>query len=305
MPTVVCWVSAINIEQGNSRMSLPAKLWPSLVRQTSIVPRILVHLPESEHADRLVESAVQLGRSCQARLRGLTLVDTSVLEESATTCESAIYAAFEQDRLEKGEVLRKKARVCFSQSCLAAGLDFDVHRKQGRLLDVLRVESRLHDLCVTWFPEDAGASDARRSIVRLVLGEVAPLLVLRGDRPLPERVLLIQDGTAASSRAARTYLSQSLFPEAAVRLLAIGPNEDSAKQILRDSLDFVSSRRPGAETGYAVGRTATLVPKYAYQWEADLVVLGLQRRSPLLGHLLQDAATRVLKGTRAALYSSC
>src|SRR5689334_19088614 len=112
-------------------MSLIARPWSSHSRQHSTVSRLLVHFPESDQANTLIPFVVKLARHCEARLRGLTVIDTSQFEEFATTCESAAYAVFEQTRIEKGEKHRDKVRAAFTQACLAAKIDFDLYRKRG------------------------------------------------------------------------------------------------------------------------------------------------------------------------------
>lgn len=288
-------------------MSLIARSWSSSTKQQSSVSRLLVHLPESDHANSLILFAVELARRCEARVRGLTVVDTSQLEEYATTCESAAYAAFEQQRLEKGEEHRDRVRAAFSLACLAAGLDFDLHRKLGRRLEILRGEAKCHDLSLTSMRLRANRQKGEMGsadVLELIVSGVSPLLVLRESSESLQRILLIQDNSAASSRTIRSFLSQGLFPDANVRLLAVGPNDDAAKQTLRDGLDTIGDRLPNLESGYVVGKPAQVVPEYALQWEADLVVVGGQRRLPLVGSLLGETAGQVLNRTPAALYSA-
>lgn len=288
-------------------MSLIARPWSSHSKQHSTVSRLLVHFPESDQANNLIHFTVKLARHCESRLRGLTVIDTSQFEEFATTCESAAYAVFEQKRLEKGEKLRDKVRAAFSQACLAAGLDFDLHRKRGRRLDILRNEAKCHDLCVTSVPLRANRKKGdlgSTEILEWILSGVSPLLALRENSEFPKRILLVHDNTAASSRAIRSYLAHGLFPEANLRLLAVGATNAAAKQTLRENIDSLCCRLPNIETGYAVGRPAQVVPEYALQWEADMVVVAGQRQLPLVGTLRGETASQVLSKTGAMLYSA-
>jgi|GEM_PF-3494553 len=288
-------------------MSLEAKSWSSQADQMSTVSRVLVHLADSVHTESLIPFAVQLAQRCQARVRGLTLVDTSQLEDDVSDVESAAYAAFEQQRLDEEHSQRERTRATFSQVCLAAGLDFDLHRKRGPQLEVLRGESKVHDLSMTSVRLKANRGEGEQTPAgarQLVQGGISPLLIVRESSDLPQRILLVLDESPASSRSLRSFLSQRILTDATVRLLAICPTPEAAKQILRDHMDGVSARFPDVETGYATGRPAQVVPDYAMKWEADLVVTGVQPSAPLIGRFRGDVITQVLKKTHSAVYAA-
>ena len=271
-------------------MGLSLKPWQSSERQRLAVSRILVHLSGGGASEPLIEFAVQLAGLCEARLRGLTVVDTSELEKLVTVCESAAYAVSEHERLEAEELRQIQVRLGFSRACLDVGLDFDVRRRRGCMFDVLREEAKFHDLSLMSVPTrehrrrgDPGGPEA----LKLILAGVSPLLVLRGVGELPQRILLVQDGSPASCRTLRTFLSQGLFPEASFRLLSVGPTVAAAKQTLREHVASLVGRLSDVETGFVVGKTPHVVPEYATQWEADLVVVGAQRKPPLIGGFLR------------------
>lgn len=288
-------------------MHLPIHASPLHSEPRSAVARVLVHLPESRDAEPFIRFTADLGRRCGARLRGLTLIDTSDLQELVSTCESAAYAVYELQRLQSRAERRSTVRACFSSACLDAGLDFDLHVKQGRALDLLAAEAQLHDLQIVALSSGSGDATGEwtsGAVTELILKGSAPVLALKEREHLPGRVLLVHDGTPASSNAIRSYLTQGLFPEAACRLLAVHPDPRDGLRILRENVDYVRRRATACEAGYVEGHPANVVPAFVQQWDADLVVLGAQRRTPMLGFLLGEMIEQVVRKSGASMYST-
>jgi nucleotide-binding universal stress UspA family protein len=113
---------------------------------------------------------------------------------------------------------------------------------------------------------------------------------------------LVSDGTNASARAIREFLRQNLFPESELRLLAIGSTEQRARNMLREMVDYCRGRQVSLESGWICGSPRRVIIPYAHKWGADLVVLGVTRKSPLVRRLFGDPAQRVLEETNLALY---
>lgn len=288
-------------------MSLPILKLPLCSNSGSALARVLVHLPESQHAEPFIRFTAELGRRCGAHLRGLTLIDTGDLQELVATCESAAYAVYECERLESRSQRRIAVRACFSNACLHAGLDFELHVRQGRTVDLLAAEAQFHDLLVIALSSSSGDLPGEWTFgaaTELILKGTAPVLAMKEREDSPSRVLLVHDGTQASGNAIRSFLTQRLFPDATCRLLAVSPDSQDAQRILRQNADYVRRRVTACETGYVTGRPVTVVPAFVQQWEADLVVLGARRRTPMLRFLLGEVIDGIVRKTGASLYST-
>lgn len=288
-------------------MNLRIQIGPRRAEPRCTLARALVHLPESNQAEPLIRFATELAQRCGAHLRGLTLIDTYSVNDLVSTCEAGAYAIHELERLESGTGRRNAVRTYFSNACLQAGLDFDLHIQQGETLEVLAQEARFHDLLITAvsthssvLPGDWAPAD----VVDLILNRAAPVLALNGRDYLPDRILMIQDGTQAASSAIRSFLTQGLFPHATFRLLAVSPDAREAEAFLRESVDYVRARVSHLETGYVLGPPAQVVPEFIHQWEADLVVLGGQRRAPVLKWFCGETVQQVLRRTNCSLYAT-
>jgi hypothetical protein len=270
---------------------------------------VLLHFSSVQNGEPLIELGVGLARRSAARLRGLTLVDTRRLASLSTSSEAAIYSDSEYSRLRQVEEEQDSVRSQLSRACISAGIDFDIRRVRGNPLEVLPPEAQFHDLVVTSLPT---AQDAKSEHSNLAAGElidllfqgVQPLLVLRDASQSVRRVLLVSDGAGASARAIREFLRQNLFPEAELRLLAIGTTEQRARNSLREMFDYCRGRRAAMESGWICGSPQKVVVPYALKWGADLVVLGVTRKSRMVRRLFGEPAQRLLEDTNLAFYGT-
>lgn len=271
---------------------------------------VLLHLNGVRHGESVIDFGVNLARRCEARVRGLTVVDTRRLMSLAATCEAAAYANGEFRRLHRVEQEQGTVRSHLSQACLSAGVNFDVRRMRGNPFDVLPPESQFHDLLVTAFPphgadaddEDAGLT--ARELVDLLFEGVQPMLVVRDKNQQLRRVLLVTDGTPATAKAIRSFLQQNLLPDAEYRLLAVGKTEDQARESLREMAEYCRSRKVALETGILQGTLRRVLAPYAQKWQADVVVLGVARGNAVVRRLIGETAQDILSKTSLALYAT-
>ncbi len=271
---------------------------------------VLLQLNDNPSGEQAIKLGVQFAQQYQARIRGLTVLDTRRLESALTNCEGAIYASGEIGRLNRHEQTQQSIRLRFCQACLSAGVDFDLRSRRATPFEVLLQESRFHDLVLTTCPApgDSGESPSESGLtagelVEVLLRGVQPLLIVRGACPIIKRVLFVCDGTNASIRTVRTFLQQGLFPSAEGRLLAIGRSEAQAQETLREMATYCRSLGTSLETGCLCGNTRKVLIPYAKKWRADLVVLGVPRRNRLLNRVFGDTALDILKKTQLALYA--
>jgi nucleotide-binding universal stress UspA family protein len=255
---------------------------------------VLLHLGSAQLGEPVIELGVHLARRSAAKVRGLSLVDTRRLA-TLSTSEAACYANHETVRLHRVEAEQDGVRASLSQACLAAGLDFDLRRVRGNPLEVLPTESQFHDLVVTSFPRpgERDADDAPLSAADLVD------LLFHGVQPL-----LVGDGTQPAARAIRQFVQQAFWPDAELRLLAVGPSEERARATLREMADYCRGRNLVFESGWLCGTTRHVLAPYALKWGADLVVLGVPRAGRVVRRLWGEPAEQILQKTELALYAA-
>lgn len=273
---------------------------------------ILLHLEGDDLLGVVVHNGVRLASRHAARLRGLEIVATP-RPARLTESEVSAFVLAEQERLERSRTVQAVAQSRLEQACVEAALDFDVQSARGNPVDLLVDESQFHDLVVTAQPllpsrtrvRARAAFEARlREVCALARHGTGPLLVLRTAEREIERVLLVHDGSPPSARAIKTYLSQQLWPEAELRLLAVGPDVATAERNLHAMHACV--RRIGAdvEAGCLAGSVRRVLVPYVEKWSADLIVLGIPSVRPFLQRSSSQPVPDVLRRTGAALYLS-
>lgn len=266
----------------------------------------LLYLNGVRQSAAAIRLGVAVASHAGARVRGLTLVDSRAADD-ATSCESAVYAQMAYSRQSLLERQHRRVQRQLSQACLKCGLDFDVRRATGNPLQLLPREARFHDLVIT--SVDAADSDApatgRRALhdlPELVKGGVRPLLAVHPQQRSLHRVLLAYDGSDASSRAIRSFLSLGLLPEAECRVLAVADGEVAARRQLREVAEACGKARPHFEYGCVVGKFRSCLARYVEKWQADLVVLGVRRGRTMASRLLGAAEFDVLDRLKRAAY---
>jgi nucleotide-binding universal stress UspA family protein len=277
-------------------------------RELFMLNSVLLHLENVDQAQPVIRVGVALARQAEARLRGLTLLDTRRFD-AAFDCESAGYAVMEHTRHALTERIQETVRARLSQACLEAGLNFDVRRSSGDPLQVLSQEARFHDLVVTSVVAGDTASKAAADwsvddLTTLLDRGVQPLLVVQSQQVSIDRVLLVYDGSEAAGRAIRSFLNQGIFTDAEHRLLAVGSNESAARDSLRSMADYCCSRRRELETGYAHGTLRGVLLPYAKKWQADLIVMGVEPGNRLLRWMFGNPTIDVLKKLSCGLYAT-
>jgi nucleotide-binding universal stress UspA family protein len=249
---------------------------------------VLLYLDEPAQAECVIRVGVNAARATQARVRGLTLVDTRWIA-AVNQCESAASAVMAHEQCEvmkrDGAIVRK----ALSRECLNAGLNFDVRNIAGDPVEVLSREAHYHDLVVTSVTR--GGSLSLAGTLGLVEHGVQPLLVVRPEQTSLERVLLVYDGSEASGRAIRSFLGLNILRDADHRLLAVGRDADAARAALCEMGDYCHGRRERLETGCVAGRSRQVIVPYAEKWQADLLVLGAGGWSRALRRVGNDPAT--------------
>jgi nucleotide-binding universal stress UspA family protein len=262
---------------------------------------ILVHLDAIPDSSAVIHHGVSLARHAQAKVFGLSLMDTRRLVDFCAGCESAGHLVFEQENQKRKEQFQFANRAALTTACLHAGLNFDVHRLEGDPLEILPNLACNHDLVVTTLAcKSSLAGWTTREVIRLLARGVSPILVLRPGQETIQRVLLVFDGTEATGGAIRTFLSLGLFPDAEVRLLGIGSAANAIS--MRKMVDCCRMHLASIETGCLRGTPRRHLAPYTWKWQSDLVVFGVERRPAAMSCLFGRSAFHLLQKASGSLF---
>jgi nucleotide-binding universal stress UspA family protein len=290
----------------NSTMSVCTQVKPvAMASRKDSLSRLIVHLPESNAAERLVHFAVALARRHNAALSGLSVVDTRSFHELANTSESSIGAAMELRRLRSGVFRRAHVKKVFSSACLGAGLSFDARREDGAPGEILKRLAQAHDLAIVAVPRRRAGDHALTvsDIAKMLRDGFGPLLALRDRLEAPNRVLLVHDGSAASSRTLESFAHARCFRKAQTRLLAVSTTAQAARTLLEQTAGKLRGCFDELELGSVHGRGSQIIPAYARHWQADLVVIGSHAAPRFARFRSGRNALAVLRKTDCAIYA--
>lgn len=270
---------------------------------------VLTYLPNARGFEIATEVSVAIARHAAARVRGLTVIDTRAAE-TACLSESAAGALSScrslSDSLRRSEVAHARLAMACQRGCVPC----DARLLRGDPRELLPRESQLHDLVVVGLdadPVDAFAEDRVDfdDLADLVQRGAGPMLMVRPQRRLPSRVLLIYDGSRSSAQAIRTFLNLAILPDAECRLLAVGTTTAAARRLFHEMEELCRTRRPEMETGWTAGVARHTASHYAKKWQADLAVMGLPKGSRYLRWLWGAPAALARRNPQCALFVAC
>ncbi|EAQ77302.1 universal stress protein [Blastopirellula marina] len=267
---------------------------------------LLVHLCNSSRTKSVVETAVKLASVAQARIRGVSILDTRTFFEKAGI-ESAAYAGVEATRMTLTHRRQMQSREEFLSVCRSSRVHCDVVDVRGDPIELLADEAKYNDLTIVSYGRTPHRHDVGLSaheLMELAQRGAHPLLVLRRKPVELDRVLLIYDGSNASSRSIRSFLSQhAAYLGNQYRLLCVGEAASPQSGAYRAMLQYCRSRMETLEVGCLPGSPVKTAAKYAQKWEADLLVLGVARTSSWWGSPFGQLGSDILQHTELAIYA--
>jgi nucleotide-binding universal stress UspA family protein len=264
---------------------------------------LLLYLEDDRRAEAVIRLGVELAKRANARVRGVTLVDTRATEQACLNESAALV-----NLLNAGQVLvehgQSRLHKALSAACLKAKLNFDIRNFVGDPMQVLRRESRFNDLLITAGCASADSTGLKSyDLSELLAGGSHPILMLHPHQGVIQRVLLAYDGSDASGRATRAYFNLGINSHAEHRLLAIGDTVLTAKAALRDMAEYCFHQQGDLETGYVVGKPRKVLASYAEKWQADLVVIGVSKTNWLARRLGGDTPFSMLRQLSCAVFA--
>lgn len=256
----------------------------------------------TEAATRL---ATDLAGRHQASLTGVTVFDPSKLRSIGPAPIGAGRIAAEM-REQRSSEMRKRiaaAVVDFEDACSAAGLTHRVlHEERQEPFDYLMSLARYHDLTVIglrglfeYGVHGEAHYDPADSLVRLISGGVRPILAA-GPNPGPiERVLIAYSGSPQSAKTMRRFVQMGLWPDAKLRILAIGDDHERHQRHLLHASEYCKAHGIEAERDYRPGDAKSGVLEAAHEWGADLIVMGNSHRTLISRKVLGDTMMQTIR----------
>jgi nucleotide-binding universal stress UspA family protein len=276
-----------------------------------IIKRILVGLGGTPFTTVAIRRSVELAKSHDAQLTGVSVVDVNRLAHVGPVPlgGSASARALREHRL---SVTRERVETAIAElesACREAGISVRILREQGDPFDLMMSCSRYHDVTVFGLRSifEYGVLgeieyDPGDILTRLIAGGVRPIVaVSERYRPI-RRVLIAYSGSMISAETMRRLVQLGPWPDAALRIVAFQHPEDEAKALLANAAEYCRAHGFEPEVGHISGSPKDRLLPEADSWQADLICVGSGARSLLLGRLFGDTALQLIRNADRPLF---
>ena len=269
-----------------------------------MIKSILACTDGSPHGDVACEYAMYLTRQLGARLLGLHVLDSRMLEGPLMADISGWIGAqpygaqlqqFRELMEEKGNTIIR----AFNSRCDEAGIKAEAVVKMGHPPKVILEEEARAELVVMGQKGEHAEwiGDMSGSIVeRVVRQSVKPCLVTPDTfRPI-SRILAAYDGSAHASQALHeaTELAQAIKAE--LVLLTVTENGDAkrADDISKDACDMVKAHGLQALNLVVKGKPSTAILENARDERCDLIVVGAYGHSRIREMIVGSTTAQII-----------
>lgn len=263
------------------------------------VRTIAVHLPTLGLAERLLDAAVPLAQTHEAKLIGVHVLPAVVVYADATVSMSTEFIVSQQEAFQEDA---RSVEASFAARTGAAGIEHEWRRTDTGDEPTMRAAAtacNTADLVVASQYDDSIPAAAGYSPDELALGTGRPVLVvpIAGDiAPIGRRVLVAWNGSREASRAAFDCLSL-LQPGAELQLLSVdSARGDATLDALREALSRHGVEATATSATRSEGRSVPEeILKVAADFRADLLALGCYGHSRLRETVFGGATTKILR----------
>jgi len=272
-----------------------------------MIKRILVGLGSLDYARSATAMAIDLAKSHEAELTGVTLFDAERLDDTGPIPIGAGQLAKElkESRLDDASAIIQAAEVYFLAECKKAGVRHSLQHETGDPLEALVSLTRYHDLVVCGLQSlfEHGVVDEPPDELAMLLQEgVRPLLAVSDkDRPI-RKVLIAYSGSMESAKTMRRFVQLRMWPEAKLKIVTFHENIEAGENRLAKAVEYCQAHGLNPETECIPKPPLEHILPYADDWGADLIVLGNSAKSMLLRRILGETALHVMRNAERPLF---
>ncbi len=272
-----------------------------------MMKRILVGLGSLEYARSATAMAVKLAQVHDAELTGVTLLDVDRLDDLGPIPMGAGDAARElkQSHIDSAREIIRNEHKEFATACEQAGVAYRLQSETGDPLSALVSLTRYHDLVICGlqsFFEHGVVDEPVDELAKLVQEGIRPLLaVAERDRPI-NNVLVTYSGSMESAKTIKQFAHLRLWPKAKMKIVTFHDDREIGAERLSEVAQYCRAHGYEPETECVAKPPIDALLPYAYEWGADLIVLGNSSKSLLLRRILGETALHVMRNSALPLF---
>ncbi len=252
-----------------------------------MIKRILVGLGGTSFTPSAIQRGIELAKHHDARLTGVTILDTRRLASVGATSIGGMHAAVElrEHRLAVSHQRVEKAAEEFETACEEAGVDYLIDNEKGDAFEQMIALSRFHDLMIFGLRSvfDYGFGLEPPDILgQLIDCGVRPILAeAQQYRPI-RNVLLSYSGSAESAKMIKRFMQMQLWPDVSFRLLTCECDETDSRRRLVDAADYLRSYGYEPELVHCNQPAREAILNEAAKSDIDLIAIGSSARNYLM-----------------------
>ncbi len=272
-----------------------------------MIKRILVGLGSLDYARSATAKAIELAKSHEAELTGVTLFDVDRLDSAGPVPIGAGQLAKElrESRLDDTSAIIRAAEVQFLAECKKAGVKHSLQHEKGDPLTALVSLTRYHDLVVCGLRslfEHGVVDEPPDELAMLVKEGVRPLLAVSDQDGPIRKVLIAYSGSMESAKTMRRFVHLRMWPEAKLKIVTFQQQAETGEARLAKAVEYCQAHGLEPETECIPELPRDYLLSYAENWGADLIVLGNSAKSMLLRRILGDTALYVMRNAEIPLF---
>lgn len=265
-----------------------------------MIKRILVATDGSDAAQAAIHYAIDLGRSLQAALTGIYVVDLKLLEgpflrDLSATMGTAPMVNYQMTIAAILEERGKKVLESFAAECAAAGVACETVLKTGVVHHTVLEQAELADLLVLgrggehsdWL-EGLMGSTAEAVVRRANL----PVVVTATAKPITDGILVAFDGSQHARQALKAGVDLAHDTGARLELIVVGDGESAS--VIQDAESYLADHGIPAKLEKRGGVAAREIVEYALEAGVGLLVMGAYGHSRVRELLVGSTTTEVI-----------
>jgi len=263
-----------------------------------MLKRILVALSGTPFTPIAVRQGVELAQKHGAYLTGVTVVDIERLKDVGPVPIGGASVAknLAEHRMAVTQERVEKEIAGFEKACRDASVPYVVDRERGDAFELLLGLWRYHDLTIIGLRglfEYGVVQNPDDYVIKLIRRGVRPIIAVSSEDREVNRVLVAYDGSPHSAMPMKRFAQLHLWPDATVRLVCFGFEDEVATPLLIDATAYLRAHGYEPEAQSMPGGAKPGLLAHAQEWGADLVVMGSTFRSRIrkivMGPTTQEA----------------
>lgn len=269
-----------------------------------MIKSILVCTDGSEHGDVAAEYGIHLAKQLEARLIGLHVLDSRMLEGPLMADISGWVGAqpygtqlqqFRELMEQKGETILN----AFADRCQQSDITPETWLKMGHPPQIIIDEEARSELVILGQKGEHAEflGEMMGSMVeRVVRHSVKPCMVTPGAYQPITKILAAYDGSNHASQGLHEAIELAAALKVGLHILTVkdGIDDEKARQILQDGLSLAEAHKTDAEGDIAKGDAEEVIIEKAREKGCNLIVVGAYGHNRIREMILGSTTTQLI-----------